>query len=303
MTTHRLTVGDPAPPFELPDTDGTPVRLEPARHAGLRRRLHRQRLPVRPRLARPHPGRRPRLRRSRRRRPADRQQRRHRPPRGLRRRRWPRRVAAGELAGPFLRDAEQSAARAYGATATPEVFVVDRAGVVRYHGAPDGDHDDPAQDARWLREALDDVLAGRAVARPLTSPAGCSIKWRVELLWWEGCPTHGQAAEMLARRARRAGPWRGARRRSVRCAPATRRSGSVSRARRPSRSAASTCSRPTPRPRSAAASTPARDGRISPLPDRDDARRPAARGAGPPVGPPALGRPAQTPDRLETRTA
>jgi hypothetical protein len=107
------------------------------------------------------------------------------------------RVAAGELAGPFLRDAEQSAARAYGVTATPEVFLVDREGVVRYHGAPDADHDDPAQDARWLRDALDDVLAGREVARPASPPSGCSVKWRVELLWWEGCPTHHQAEDLL----------------------------------------------------------------------------------------------------------
>jgi peroxiredoxin len=107
------------------------------------------------------------------------------------------RVAAGELAGPFLRDAEQTAAQAYGATATPEVFVVDREGIVRYHGAPDADHDDPAQSADWLREALDDVLAGRDVRRPASSPAGCSMKWRVELLWWDGCPTRDQAADLL----------------------------------------------------------------------------------------------------------
>jgi peroxiredoxin len=109
------------------------------------------------------------------------------------------RLAAGELAGPFLRDAGQSVAQAFGATATPEVFVLDREGVVRYHGAPDGDHDDPAQGAAWLREALDDVLAGREVGRPSTSPAGCSIKWRVELLWWEGCPSHGEAGDLLER--------------------------------------------------------------------------------------------------------
>jgi peroxiredoxin len=107
------------------------------------------------------------------------------------------RVAAGEFAGPLLHDAGQSAAQAYGATATPEVFVIDRDGVVRYHGAPDGDYDDPALAAGWVREALDAVLAGREVTRPTTSPAGCSIKWRVELLWWEGCPTHGEAAELL----------------------------------------------------------------------------------------------------------
>ena len=107
------------------------------------------------------------------------------------------RANAGQLAGPFLRDADQAAARAYGATATPEVFVIERAGVVRYHGAPDGDHDDAVQNARWLRDALDDVLAGRAVRRPTTAPAGCSMKWRVELLWWAGCPSRHDAADLL----------------------------------------------------------------------------------------------------------
>jgi hypothetical protein len=48
-----------------------------------------------------------------------------------------------------------------------------------------------------VRDALDDVLAGCEVARPTTSPAGCSVKWRVELLWWEGCPTHGEAGDLL----------------------------------------------------------------------------------------------------------
>ena len=75
--------------------------------------------------------------------------------------------------------------------------MIDADGVVRYHGAPDGDYDDPAQDAAWVRAALDDLLAGREVARPSTSPAGCSIKWRVELLWWEGCPSHGEAEQLL----------------------------------------------------------------------------------------------------------
>ena len=107
------------------------------------------------------------------------------------------RTGNGEIAGPYLRDAAQEAVTAYGATATPEVFVIDRAGVVRYHGAPDADHDDPGQDARWVRDALDDILAGRPVRLPSTSPAGCSVKWRVELLWWAGCPSHEQAAVLL----------------------------------------------------------------------------------------------------------
>jgi peroxiredoxin len=108
-----------------------------------------------------------------------------------------RRVADGEIAGPYLRDADQEFVAAYGATATPEVFVLDRQGIVRYHGAPDADHDNPAENARWIRDALDDLLAGRNVGRPQTSPAGCSTKWRVELLWWQGCPSYEHAAELL----------------------------------------------------------------------------------------------------------
>jgi hypothetical protein len=69
--------------------------------------------------------------------------------------------------------------------------------MVRYHGAPDGDYDDPAQAARWVRDAVDSVLDGRPVAVPDTPPAGCSVKWRVELLWWDGCPTHEEAARLL----------------------------------------------------------------------------------------------------------
>jgi protein-disulfide isomerase len=87
------------------------------------------------------------------------------------------RVDAGEFASPYLYDESQEVARAYGARTTPDVFVLDGSGVV-YRGAPDADYGDPSLNAAWLREALDDVLAGRAVARPETKPVGCSIKWR-----------------------------------------------------------------------------------------------------------------------------
>ena len=108
-----------------------------------------------------------------------------------------KRADNGEIAGPYLRDADQEVVAAYAATATPEVFVLDQDGIVRYHGAPDADHGNPAENARWIRDALDDILWGRPVRRPQTSPAGCSTKWRVELLWWEGCPSHEGAFELL----------------------------------------------------------------------------------------------------------
>jgi peroxiredoxin len=89
------------------------------------------------------------------------------------------RVQEGEFAGvPYLRDETQSVARAYDAKTTPDVFVLDAAGTVRYRGAPDADYDDPAQNAAWLRAALDAVLAGGEPSPAETEPVGCSIKWK-----------------------------------------------------------------------------------------------------------------------------
>jgi peroxiredoxin len=88
------------------------------------------------------------------------------------------RVAVGEFASPYLRDETQEVARAWGATVTPDVYVLDTAGRVSYHGAPDADHGDEAEGARWIRDALEDVLAGRAARNSETEPIGCSIKWR-----------------------------------------------------------------------------------------------------------------------------
>ncbi|MGA2471329.1 MAG: thioredoxin family protein [Solirubrobacteraceae bacterium] len=88
------------------------------------------------------------------------------------------RVAAGEFAGPYLYDETQQVARDWDAKTTPDVYVLDRDGRLVYRGAPDADHADESLHAAWLRDALDDVLAGRPVARPETTPVGCSIKWR-----------------------------------------------------------------------------------------------------------------------------
>jgi Redoxin len=88
------------------------------------------------------------------------------------------RVRAGDFSGPYLHDATQEVARAFGARVTPDVFVVDRDGRLAYRGAPDADHRDESLAAAWLRGALDSVLAGNPVAEPETEPVGCSIKWR-----------------------------------------------------------------------------------------------------------------------------
>jgi peroxiredoxin len=88
-------------------------------------------------------------------------------------------VAAGRFGDvPYLYDESQEVARAYDAKVTPDVFVLDAGGEIRYRGAPDADHRDESLAAGWLRDALDAVLAGTEVARPETTPRGCTIKWR-----------------------------------------------------------------------------------------------------------------------------
>jgi peroxiredoxin len=88
------------------------------------------------------------------------------------------RVAREDWTIPYLHDATQEVAREYGAKVTPDVFVLDAEGRLRYRGAPDSDYDRPEERAEWLREALDAVLAGAIVERPETKPVGCSIKWK-----------------------------------------------------------------------------------------------------------------------------
>jgi peroxiredoxin len=80
---------------------------------------------------------------------------------------------------PYLYDESQEVARAYGAERTPEVFLFDKEGLLRYHGAIDDNYDDPAKvQQHYLRVALDAVLGGHDPGVTDTRPLGCTIKWR-----------------------------------------------------------------------------------------------------------------------------
>jgi len=76
---------------------------------------------------------------------------------------------------PYLVDAGQRAARAYGATCTFHVFVLDRARRLRYEGRFDDSRIAANATSHDLRNALDDVLAGRDVRVATTRPFGCSL--------------------------------------------------------------------------------------------------------------------------------
>ncbi len=79
---------------------------------------------------------------------------------------------------PFLRDESQEVARAYGAARTPEVFLFDGDHRLVYHGAPDSNHADPNAAEPYLREALDATLAGEDAPVGETPAVGCTVKWR-----------------------------------------------------------------------------------------------------------------------------
>lgn len=79
----------------------------------------------------------------------------------------------------YVRDATQAVARAYGATHTPQLFVFDRVRALRYTGKIDDNWQHPkAVTRQYLRDVLDALLSDRAPAESQTHAIGCTIKWK-----------------------------------------------------------------------------------------------------------------------------
>jgi len=79
---------------------------------------------------------------------------------------------------PYLYDGEtQQASRAYGPVATPHAFVFDAERRLRYVGAIDDSERIQHVKVRYLRDALDAVLAGKLPPVAQTKVIGCSVKW------------------------------------------------------------------------------------------------------------------------------
>jgi len=78
----------------------------------------------------------------------------------------------------YLRDESQEIARAYGALRTPHFFVFDKERKLIYTGRG---VDNPRQASKIttndLERALEEHLAGKTISVPLTNPIGCNVKW------------------------------------------------------------------------------------------------------------------------------
>ena len=78
---------------------------------------------------------------------------------------------------PYVRDESQKVVEAYGGVCTPHVFAFDGGRRLRYRGRIDDSKEAAKVTVHDLRNALDDLLAGKEVRVPDTKPFGCSIKW------------------------------------------------------------------------------------------------------------------------------
>ena len=82
---------------------------------------------------------------------------------------------------PILSDTTTEVAKAYGAKTTPQMFIIDKEGMLVYNGAID---DDPSADGEkgdeavnYVAKALDEIGKGSTVTTSETKPYGCGVKY------------------------------------------------------------------------------------------------------------------------------
>ncbi len=92
-------------------------------------------------------------------------------------------VKSWSLAHPVLRDEAGTVGKAYGATNTPHMFVIDKKGVLQYAGAIDNSPDAEKKSApdgklvNYVDDAVAAIVAGKPVAVATSKAYGCSVKY------------------------------------------------------------------------------------------------------------------------------
>jgi len=75
-------------------------------------------------------------------------------------------------------DESQAAGRAYGATRTPQFFVLDKERKIRYTGAMDDNQNEAKVTKTYLRDAVDALLKSETPAVEETRAVGCGVKYK-----------------------------------------------------------------------------------------------------------------------------
>ncbi|MCA9837703.1 MAG: thioredoxin family protein [Trueperaceae bacterium] len=85
----------------------------------------------------------------------------------------------------YLRDESQEVAAAYGALRTPHFYVFDENRKLVYTGrGVDSPKDSSKMTVNDLENALTEHLAGKAISTPITNPLGCNVKWDGQDAHW-----------------------------------------------------------------------------------------------------------------------
>lgn len=85
----------------------------------------------------------------------------------------------------YLRDESQDVAKAYGALRTPHFYVFDEQRKLVYTGrGVDQPRDTSKMTVNDLDNALADMTSGRPVSNALTNPIGCNVKWDGQDAHW-----------------------------------------------------------------------------------------------------------------------
>lgn len=80
---------------------------------------------------------------------------------------------------PYLVDESQNVAREFKAQCTPDIYLFNDKKQLVYHGRIDDNWQEESKVTRQeLKEALDNLAAGKPVSQPQKPSMGCSIKWR-----------------------------------------------------------------------------------------------------------------------------
>jgi len=95
------------------------------------------------------------------------------------------RMATHRFPWVYLHDESQEIARAYGALRTPHFYVFDRDRRLVYTGrGVDNPRDTSQMTVNDLDRALTEHLAGQPVSVPVTNPIGCNVKWEGQDAHW-----------------------------------------------------------------------------------------------------------------------
>lgn len=90
-----------------------------------------------------------------------------------------KRAAEQGFVFPYLHDESQTTALAYDAVCTPDIYLYDKARVLRYRGRIDDNwKDESAVKNKDLERAIELLLEGKEIDFEMVPSMGCSIKWR-----------------------------------------------------------------------------------------------------------------------------